>query len=279
MRSPGSMPPRERTPRTAAIGSGSGMAAAYAGDDERRDRGIRARDPGCAGRSSRIRRARAPGRRDANASRASQAAADRTLGDPQDARPPRRSRSRSRRGIDAATHAWARAVALRSEILRLLPYRGRGHRPCGRWLAEAARDHPGRAAARRSERTTSPSSGTFSWRWTRLPAAIRRGGPSTPPAVATWTAPRDLADEAVAAGAVRGSRLPGRRRRRRLRVRRRAEERGARARAACTGRADAEPEPEPLARREFVYREASLGPKPAAWSATRRSTSSVGRGR
>ena len=110
-------------PENGGVWLGLGMAAAYAGDDARAveayERAVQASpgDPRGYAALAHLRPDDALG--------LLEAAADRTFDDPQDAvRLGLAYVQRDR--VDDATYAWARAVALRSEILRLLPYEETG---------------------------------------------------------------------------------------------------------------------------------------------------------
>jgi len=184
------------------------------------------------------------------------AAAARTLDDPQEAA--RLGAALAARGdVNAATHAWGRAVALRPEILRLLPYESAGilMQSVANEAATAIRANP-RPGVRENEAAIwdialaldeLPADAEPAW---RAVDAARHGDVQ---------AASDLAADAVAAAPY--------------------EARGHQATAAvaafaCDAEAErqalelerkgvgayVEPEPEPRAVREFVYREASLGP-------------------
>jgi tetratricopeptide (TPR) repeat protein len=185
-----------------------------------------------------------------------EAAAERTIGDPQDGA--RLGLALAEQGdIDAATNAWSRAVALRSEILRLLPYEETGV-DMRTVAGEALR------VIQAEPRPAQYENDVAVW---DIQLALDEGGGGGGPA---WRAvdaarrgdldlARGLADEAVAAAPyeARGYQAVAA-------VAAFACDAGAEEEALALERhalgAWAEPEPEPRARREFVYREASLGP-------------------
>ncbi len=185
-----------------------------------------------------------------------EAASERTLDDPQDA---------ARLGValaeegdsDAATDAWARAVALRAEIIRLLPYDEVG-------IFDAAVASEARRLVRAEPRPAPHENDAALWDIGLAMGALPAGADSAWRAVhaarhgdleqaqqlaadAVAAAPTDArAYQAVAAVAAFACDLDAERAA--LDLERRA-----------IG-AWVEPDPEPRALREFIYREASLGP-------------------
>ena len=184
------------------------------------------------------------------------AAAERTLDDPQD--DARLGLALAMRGdIDAATHAWGSAVALRSDILRLLPYDTTGISMLAVAAEAVLAIHANpRPAPYENEAALSdialaldelPAGAGPAW---RTVDAARHGDLDAADALAGEAidaAPFDArtyqAVAAVAAFACDAA----------------AEEDALALERLALG-AYAEPEPEPRALREFVYREASLGP-------------------
>ena len=241
-------------PESGGYWLGLGMAAAHAGDEARARMAYEhaiAAAPGDPRGYAAMARLGPP----ADAIGYLRLAADRTMDDPQDAI--RLGLALVDRGeIDAATHAWARAVALRGEVLRVLPYASTG--VSMRAVAdEAILEIRAEPRPNANEDLTTiwdvalvldelPDDAGTAW---RAVDAARHGRLEIAQA---------LADEAVAeapwgarghqaAAAVAGFACDADAERRELALERRSSG------------AFAEPDPKPRAQREFVYREASLG--------------------
>lgn len=185
-----------------------------------------------------------------------EAASERTLDDPQDAA--RLGLALAEAGnLDAATDAWARAVALRAEIIRLLPYDEAG-------ISDAAVASEAMRVVRTEPRPAPHENDAALWDIGLARGALPIGADPAWQAVhaarhGELELARRLAADAVAAAPY--------------------EARGHQAVAAvaafaCDGEAERlalskerhalgaylPPDPEPRALREFFYREASLGP-------------------